>query len=83
LQGKTEKREIDPGTVGNMIWHSKFEMRRINIELGNKLSETEIFLYINENLNYPISGFPRCLFSDEKDKISLYSLPPVSYFLIR
>jgi hypothetical protein len=34
------------------------------------LSETEIVLFLNEGQEYLISGFPRCLMQDGRDKTS-------------
>lgn len=45
-------------------------MRPLKIKIRNKLSETEIRFSLNSEYDYPISGFPRCLVDDEKDKAS-------------
>ncbi|PVI00816.1 hypothetical protein DM02DRAFT_592134 [Periconia macrospinosa] len=66
-------RELSPEILYKMIYEGKFDMGKINITLENKLSDTEIYLCINENESFPISGFPRCLFQDERDQASTYS----------
>jgi hypothetical protein len=40
------------------------------IHISNKLSEIEIYLTLNEEHSFPISGFPRCLVDDDKEKTS-------------
>ncbi len=70
IHGKFAMRNITPDIIGNMINFGKFTMRKMQVELGNKLSEVEIYLYLNDEQQHSISGFPRCLFDDEKDKAS-------------
>jgi hypothetical protein len=65
-------RELTADVVGKMINEGKFHMmRKLNVQLRNKLSEIEILLDLNETQKHPISGFPRCLYDDEKDVISM------------
>ena len=68
--GKVESRDITPDIIGKMINHGKFTMRKMTIQLRNKLSDVEIYLFLNDEQQHPISGFPRCLFNDENDKAS-------------
>jgi hypothetical protein len=70
IHGKSTMRKITPDIIGNMINSGKFTLRKMKVELDNKLSEVEIYLYLNDEQSHPISGFPRCLFDDEKDKSS-------------
>jgi hypothetical protein len=70
--GQTDSRDIGPDIIGEMIRSGKFQMRKMNIELQNKLSEIEIVLDLNEEDQYCISGFPRCLFDDGKGKMGTY-----------
>lgn len=70
IHGKSESRELSPDIVGSMINQGKFPMRKMNIELRNKLSDVEIYLFLNDVQQHSISGFPRCLFNDENDKAS-------------
>ncbi|KAF9697343.1 hypothetical protein EKO04_005060 [Ascochyta lentis] len=68
VHGKSELCKITPNIIGDMINSGKFTMRRMRVGLSNKLSEVEIYLYLNDDQQHSISGFPRCLFDDEKDK---------------
>ena len=68
--GKSEKREITPDIMGEMMIRGEFSMHKLKIEMKNKLSDIEIWLYLNEGEEYLISGFPRCVFQDEKDAAS-------------
>ena len=70
MHGKHESRELSPDIVGSMINQGKFPMRKMRIELRNKLSDVEIYLYLNAAQQHSISGFPRCLFNDGNDKAS-------------
>jgi hypothetical protein len=45
-------------------------MRKMKIQLRNKLSDVEIQLFLNDEQLHSISGFPRCLFNDENAKAS-------------
>ena len=60
------ERDISPDMLGKMIREGKFAFRNINVQLENQLSESEIWLHLNDDESYLISGFPRCLFQDEK-----------------
>jgi hypothetical protein len=71
---------MSPDILVKLIQEGKFEMPHINIQLQNKLSESEILLYLNENQHYRISGFPRCLFEGIKDKTSKYYFNSLSDF---
>ncbi|KAF1956453.1 hypothetical protein CC80DRAFT_57322 [Byssothecium circinans] len=51
-----------------MIHEAKFTMPLLTVQLRNKLAETEICLSLNEAHRFLISGFPRCLYDDIKDK---------------
>ncbi|KAF3043355.1 hypothetical protein E8E11_008222 [Didymella keratinophila] len=77
MHGKTESRERSLDIVGSMINQGKFPIRKMNIQLRNKLSDVEIYLFLNDGQHHSISGFPRCLFNDENDKAidSLYADP--------
>lgn len=70
VHGKIESRELSPDIIGSMINHGKFPMRKMSIQLRNKLSDVEIYFFLNAGQQYSISGFPRCLFNDENDKAS-------------
>jgi hypothetical protein len=56
---------VTDAVVERMTKHGTFELWT-TISITNKLAETEVLLYIDQDLIYPISGFPRCLFEDEK-----------------
>lgn len=62
--GTLQQIELTPDIISAMIQEQKFHMRKINVRLHNKLAATEIFLYLNDGENYPISGFPRSLLQD-------------------
>ncbi|CAI6249812.1 unnamed protein product [Periconia digitata] len=66
-KGNPEIKELSPGVLSKMIYDGRFEMRTSQ-HLENKLSETDIYLYINQNQEFPISGFPRCLFQGEDEQ---------------
>lgn len=61
MHGRSASRELSPDIIGSMINQGKFPMRKMNIELRNKLSDVEI---LNDAQPRPISGFPRCPFND-------------------
>jgi hypothetical protein len=67
---KPETRDLSPVIVSKMIREGKFQMRRLNIQLKNRLSEVNILLYLNEEHKYTISGFPRCMYDDGTGDIS-------------
>ncbi|KAJ4355214.1 hypothetical protein N0V95_003109 [Ascochyta clinopodiicola] len=70
INGKSDTHSITSDVIGAMINLGKFTMRKMKVELGNKLSEVEIYLYLNDEQRHLISGFPRCLFDDEQVKTS-------------
>jgi hypothetical protein len=55
-------------------------MHNIQINVSNVLAETEVFLCLSESENYPISGFPRCLYQEKKIIASEYQYGLSSQF---
>lgn len=70
MHGRFESHELSPDIIGSMISQGKFFMRKMKIQLRNKLSDVEIQLFLNDEQLHSISGFPRCLFNDENAKAS-------------
>jgi hypothetical protein len=66
---KNELCALDNSTIYEMT-RGRFAMRPRSIQIRNKLSEIEIYFTLNEEHSYSISGFPRCLIDDDKEKTS-------------
>lgn len=49
-----------------MITQRTFEMPLVSTQISEKLSVAEPSLDVDVDKIYPISGFPRAIFSDEK-----------------
>lgn len=52
--------------VNGMIKEFYFDVNRMTVTVTSKLSQTEIFLSFGKDDCFPISRFPRSLFSDEQ-----------------
>ena len=61
---------ITSDIIDTMIRKGKFEMSHINVELSDKITDTEILLCIGAEGKNPISRFPRSLLQDEDPKQS-------------
>jgi hypothetical protein len=64
---------ITPDVVQNMITMAKFDVDVIEIQVSDKLGATTIGLGLLDEHNrkedvVPISGFPRCLITDNLQK---------------
>ena len=70
MHARSETHELSPDIIGSMISQGKFLMRKMKIQLRNKLSDVEIQFFLNDEQLHSISGFPRCLFNDENAKAS-------------
>ncbi|KAJ4321259.1 hypothetical protein N0V94_002998 [Neodidymelliopsis sp. IMI 364377] len=79
MHNKSKQRELSPDIVGSMINQGKFPMRKMNIQLRNKLPDVEIYLFLNDAQHHSISGFPHCLFNDENEKANSVVKPPPPY----
>ena len=56
---------IDPGVLEGMIRSYSFKMSKFAITVSNHLALSEIFLCVQSEEMYPISGFPRVLLQEE------------------
>ena len=66
------RHDIPSETLVHMTRQGMFMMHNIQINVSNVLAETEVFLCLSESENYPISGFPRCLYQEKKIIASEY-----------
>jgi hypothetical protein len=57
--------KVTDAVVERMTKQGTFEIRT-TIHITNKLAESEVLLYVDQDQVFPISGFPRSLADDEK-----------------
>ena len=56
---------ITSDVIERMIKHGQFKMNKVDVELSNKLANTEISLFFGSGDPCPISRFPRSLLQDD------------------
>lgn len=63
---KAQKLFLSRDIIEDMISYGRFNLVRVKISLRNKLASTEISLWLDRNECFPISGFPKALFQEDK-----------------
>jgi hypothetical protein len=57
---------LSRAVLDRMITHQVFKLPTFPVALSSRVGTLEISLSLDQSVTYPISGFPRCIFLDEK-----------------